>query len=183
MSVRLPKLVSLLLLPMALCIAGCADTADDNSAPVTDLPPATVDDHDGHDHGTHDHPSEGPHHGELVELGDDQYHGEVVHNEETGGVTVYILDGSATKQVAIDAADVRINVKHGDKPEQFKLAAKPDDGDEDGKSSRFASANKELGTLLDADGAAPQLVVKIDGKSYRGSISHSHDHEGHDHAH
>ena len=168
----------------AFTIVGCQDAEEPTgggSAPVSDLPPPTMDDHD--DHAGHAHPSEGPHHGDLVELGNEEYHGEVVHDEEHGTLEIYILDGSATKQVAIDATALTINVTHDGKPEQFTLAAKPDDGDETGKSSRFVSEDKELAEHLDEDGTNPRMVVKINGKSYRGEIKHDHDHEGHDHEH
>lgn len=164
----------------AFTLAGCQDAAEPTGgdAPVSDLPPATMDDHSGHAH-----PSEGPHHGDLVELGNEEYHGEVVHNEEAGTLEIYILDGAATKQVAIDATELTINVSHDGKPEQFVLAAKPDEGDEAGKSSRFVSDDKELAEHLDEEGTNPRMVVKINGKSYRGEIKHDHDHEGHDHGH
>ena len=60
---------------------------------MDDLPPATVD--------VHAHPSEGPHHGTLVELGNEEFHAEVVHDDKS--VTVYVLDAGATKAVPIDA--------------------------------------------------------------------------------
>ena len=180
MNTRILRIIALPML--SLCVAvGCTDTAettDGNSAPGTDLPPGTMDDHAGHAH-----PSEGPHNGDLVELGNEEYHGEVVHNEDADALEIYILDGSATKQVAIDATELTINVSHDSKPEQFTLTAKPDEGDEAGKSSRFVSDDKELMEHLDEEGTNPRMVVKINGKSYRGEITHSHDHEGHDHGH
>ncbi len=129
----------------------------------------------------HNHPSEGPHHGDLVELGDEEYHAEVVHDEAAGMLTVYILDGEAKQQVAIDATEVTINVSHNGAAEQFALAAAPEESDGEGQSSRFASNSEELAAHLDEHGAEPQLVVMIDGKSYRGTIHHGHDHDdGHD---
>ena len=176
-------------LPLAVAVAlgmsGCqeAEQPHGDPAPISDLPPGTMDDHSGHDHGTHAHPSEGPHHGDLVELGNEEYHAEVVHDEEHGSVTIYILDGSATKQVAIDATELTINVTHDGQPEQFIVAAAPDSEDEGGKSSRFVTDDKELAEHLDEHGTSPRLVVKIDGKSFRGEIKHEHDHGSHDHAH
>lgn len=169
----------------AFTIVGCQDPAEPigGDAPVSELPPGTMDDHSGHDHDEHAHPSEGPHHGDLVELGNEEYHAEVVHNEEAGTLEIYILDGTATKQVAIDATELTINVSHDGKPEQFVLAAKPDEGDDAGKSSRFVSDDKELAEHLDEEDTNPRMVVKINGKSYRGEIKHDHEHEGHDHGH
>lgn len=189
-KMKLNKLTWLPLMTVAVfTLAGCQDAADpsgNGGAPVSALPPGTMDDHDdheGHDHGDHGHPSEGPHHGDLVELGNEEYHAEVVHDDEHGTLEIYILDGAATKQVAIDATELTINVSHDGKPEQFTLTAKPDEGDEAGKSSRFVSDDKELAEHLDEEGTNPRMVVKINGKSYRGEIKHDHDHEGHDHGH
>ncbi len=136
-------------------------------------PPPTVDAHAGHAH-----PTEGPHHGDLIELGNEEYHGELLHDAQS--VTIYILNGAADKQVPIDATEVTINTKHDGQPEQFKLAAKPDASDPQGQSSCFVSNNPKLAGHIDEDGAEPRLVVTINGKSYRGEIRH--DHAGHDHA-
>ncbi|MEZ6061248.1 MAG: hypothetical protein R3C19_12860 [Planctomycetaceae bacterium] len=131
--------------------------------------------------GGHSHPSEGPHHGDLVELGDEEYHAEVVHDDEAETVTVFILDSAAKQQVAVDAADLKINVSHDGTPEQFALAAEPDASDAEGKSSRFVSSDSELAEHLDQHDAEPKLVVMIGGKSYSGVIRHAHDH-GDEHA-
>ena len=73
-----------------------------------------------------------------------------------------------------------INVVHDGKPEQFKLAAAPEESDPSGKSSRFVANDPELASHLDDEAAAPKLSITINGKSYRGTITHEHDH---DHAH
>jgi len=171
-----------------LTFAGCQDAVVQTvgTGPVSELPPGTMDDHDdheGHDHSGHGHPSEGPHHGDLVELGNEEYHAEVVHNEDSGSLEIYILDAAATKQVAIDATTLSINITHDGEPEQFTLTATPDDGDEVGKSSRFVAYDEGLAEHLNEEGTSPRMFVKINGKSYRGEIKHDHDHEGHDHGH
>lgn len=166
---------------VAVVIAGCNGDGGDATPVATPPDGGTADEHD-HDHaGEGGHPTEGPHHGSLVELGDEEYHGEVVHGTD-GTVTVYILDGSAKNVVPIDADEVTVNVSHDGQPEQFTLAASPDVGDPEGKSSRFVSTDAELGEHLDEEGAAPKLVVMIEGTSFSGTIEHSHDHEhGHEH--
>ncbi len=137
--------------------------------------------HDGHDHGDHGHPSEGPHHGSLIELGNEEYHAELVHDDAAGTVTIYVLNAAATQAVPIEATEVTINAKHDGTPEQFKLAATPEPNDPEGKSSKFVSSDAELATHLDEEGAEPTLVLMINGKSFRGTIAH--DHDDHDHAH
>ena len=159
----------------AFSASGCSDDSSTNG-PETSAPPGTMDSHAGHAH-----PTEGPHHGDLIELGNEEYHAEILHDETAGTVTIYVLDGAATGQVPIDATEVTINAKHDGKPEQFQLAAQPDASDPQGKSSRFVSNDPELAQHLDEEGADPRLVLTINGKSYRGVITHDHDHEGHDH--
>ena len=167
-----------------LAVAGCQGAAEPTGGtePARNSTPAGQK-HAGHDHGKHAHPSEGPHHGDLVELGNEEYHGEVVHNEEAGTLVVYILDGAATNQVAIDATELTINVSHDGRPEQFTLTALPDDGDEKGKSSRFVSDDQDLAAHLDEEDTHLRLVVKINGTTFRGEIKHDHDHAGHNHQH
>lgn len=135
-----------------------------------------------HDHAAHAHPTEGPHHGDLVELGNEEYHAEIVHGDG-GEVTVYVLDSHAEKAVPIDATEVVINLTHDGNAEQFKLPATPDAGDPAGKSSKFSLKDAELAGDLDAEGTAAKLVLSINGTSYTGKIEHHHEGEGHDHAH
>ena len=162
---------------LAMMAAGCSN--DTSTGPETAGPPNTMDSHD--DHAGHAHPTEGPHHGDLIELGNEEYHAEIVHDEDAGTVTIYVLNGVATQQVPIDATEVSINAKHNGKPEQFTLTAFPDANDPQGKSSCFVSGDAELSTHLDEEGAEPRIVLTINGKSYRGMIAHDHNHEGHDH--
>lgn len=170
------KTFTLLFAASTMLITGCSQPKEDQSESIemSDLPPDTVEMEDGH-------PSEGPHHGGLIELGKEEYHAELVHDEDAEQVTIYVLDGSAKTAVPIEAKEVTINVQHDGQPEQFQLAAQPDQGDPEGKSSRFISDNAELIEHLDEEGATARLVLKINGKSYNGQISHSHDHAGHKH--
>ena len=168
-----------------LLATGCAPKpaepgADASNSAATETvtmdapPPMTVD--------VHAHPSEGPHHGTLVELGNEEFHAEVVHDDKS--VTIYVLDAAATKAVPIDAMEVTINLMHDGTPEQFKLAVSPDVGDPSGKSSRFMLANAELVGHIDNEASAPTLVLTINNTPYRGEIKHDHgghDHSGHDH--
>ena len=167
----LSTLVVLSFTLVAISVLGCSgepSSETTGSGPETSGPPDTV---------GHAHPTEGPHHGDLIELGNEEYHAEILHDESAGTVTIYVLDSGATKQVPIDASEVTINAKHDGQPEQFKLAAAPDTNDPQGKSSCFVSNDEELAHHLDEEGAEPRLVLTINGKSYRGVITH--DHEGH----
>jgi len=129
----------------------------------------------------HNHPTEGPHHGSLVELGNDAYHAEVVHDDVAGTVTIHILDSAATNPVAIAATSLLVNMTHDGTPEQFELTAAADAGDPEGKASRFVSSDAHLAEELDHGHATAQLVVDIDGTQFRGEINLEAGHEDHDH--
>lgn len=167
-------LPSLLLLSLVGC--GGSQPATSNSVAVAEEA--------GHEHA---HSSEGPHGGSLIELGNEAYHAELVHDDAAGTVTVYVLDSTAKTVVPIEAPDVTINIKHEGRGEQFKLAAAVEQGDATGKSSQFGSSDAELAQELDHEHAEAELVLLIEGKQYRGAIEHHHDHEEHgageEHAH
>ncbi len=167
------------LVALSVTLAGCVEdstSSTDTATSVSTLPPDTVEI-------PHDHPSDGPHHGVLIELGAEEYHAELVHDEDAGAVTVYILDGAAREAVSIDASEITINIKHDGNGEQFKLTASADAGDSDGTSSRFVSSDEHLSEDLHLEDANATLVLSIDGKAYRGDIQHDHDHAGHGHSH
>jgi hypothetical protein len=150
-----------------LVIFGCGPSRN-SAQPTASVAPVTED--------ASVHPTEGPHHGGLVELGNEEYHAEVVHDEATDSVTMYLLDAAGKSAVPIDASELLVNWSHDGQAEQYTLPASPEPGDPSGKSSRFASADPKLAEALDAEGAEVQLVVTIGGKQYRGEISHDHDH-------
>ena len=160
-------------LAVTLWITGCGAPVPTSPAP-SDSSPGAADSHD--DHGAHDHPSEGPHHGDLIELGGEEYHAEVVHGAG-GVVTVYILDGAAKAAAPIDAAEVTFNIVHDGQPKQFQLPANPDTGDPAGHSSRFSLTDEKLARHLDAAGTTARLMLTINGKSYTGQVEHHHDHD------
>lgn len=135
---------------------------------------------DKDDHDVHSHPVEGPHHGSLIELGDEEYHAEFVHDEEKGTVTIYILDSTAKKSVPVEAKALTVNVSAGGKAKQFELAASPMQGEAGGKSSRFTSSEEALGEAIDQEGAEAKLLVTVNGTKYTGAIGH-HDHDEHEH--
>ena len=177
---RRPSLFSLSAgtLLLSLCVqCGCSDsspTASPAGAPSTTAA--------GDEHTEHVHPTEGPHHGDLVELGDEEYHAEIVHGAGSE-VTIYMLDSHAEVAVPIDATEVLINVTHDGQAEQFRLPAAPEATDPAGKSSRFSLADEELVNDLDSHGTVARLAVSIEGKSYAGKIEHQHEAEGHAHDH
>ena len=124
----------------------------------------------------HEHPTTGPHKGQLLELGDEEYHAEILHDDKTGTVTIYVLDSKAKGPVATEAKDIAINVKVAGKLKQFKLKAAPQKSDKSGRSSRFAGVSKDLIAALDAEDSSPQLRIVINDKTFSARILHDHHH-------
>lgn len=150
---------------LALCTAlGLAGAATASAAPAA--PPKAA--------AEHEHAEHGPHGGELLELGDEEYHAEIVHDEKAKVLSIYLLDSSAKKAVAVPAKEMVINLKHDGKPEQHKLAAAPQAGDPAGSASRFWSKDADLQEDLEKHGVDARLQVVIGGKSYTAKIVHHH---------
>ena len=161
---------------IALALFGCGkdgggyeEFQEDDVKPVTDA--------------EHDHEHNAPHGGQLIELGDHEYHAEVVMDHDEHKFTVYILDAHAEAAQAIDAKEITLNMTLGDKPEQFKLAAARQKTDPEGKSSRFELVDDELvHEFLEEEDAKGRLNVPIGDKSYVGIVAHKHD-DDHEHEH
>jgi hypothetical protein len=153
-----------------LCLfvfAGCTQPLASNvpdKKPDQENPPA-IDPETEHGHG-----EIGPHQGELIELGLGDYLAELVHDAAGQTVTIYLFDSRADKVVPCDSQQVVINLKVGDKPEQFLLPAKPDAGDPAGKSSRFQLKDEKLTAALDKPSNQARINVNIKGRPYTGEI-------------
>jgi hypothetical protein len=159
------------------CGSGNGSTSTETTVTSTDAP-------GGHEeHGEeHDHPSEGPHGGQILEFGSADYHAELVDDDASAGVTIYILDSGATAAAPVATEELVINVRKDGSAKQYRLKANPDAGDTEGKSSRFTADDPALHEDLHSAKEA-RLVMKVEGKSYNAAIdAHSHDHEGHDHS-
>ena len=129
-------------------------------------------DHAGHDH---DHTSAGPHGGQIIELGEEEYHAEFLHDDSRQKIGVHMLDSSAAKPAPIDATSIVINCMVAGKPAQFTLNAVAQEGEAAGTASYFELVSKELSDALDAEGANPRLNVTISGKPYVGEAgAHTH---------
>jgi hypothetical protein len=128
----------------------------------------------------HAHPDHGPHGGPLIELGNEKYHAELLHDEKAQTITVYVLDGKAKNEVPLPAKFVRINIKRAGKGEQYQLKPAPQKHETAGKTARFVLKDNTLCDRLHAEGIDARLVIEIEGKSYSGRVAHSHDH---DHVH
>lgn len=177
-------------------LAGCGggDTSTGGGSSAT----SAHDDH-GHDHGdghahddhgsgekahdhAHDHAAHGPHGGHIIELGEEEYHAEWKHDDESGKVTFYILDAEMKKEVPITASELVIETKVGENGKEYKLAAVNPSEDFVPKASQFELEDKGLIVVLQAaghEGTEATLKVQINDKPYSAKIEHW----GHDHKH
>jgi hypothetical protein len=153
---------------LALCLAaGC--NSEPSPQPVKVGPPPADDhsDHSGHSH-------EGPHHGHVIELGNEEYHAELTHDDATDLVAIYILDGEAKRAVPIEAKEVVINLVIDGQPQQFTLPAAPLEDEPEGQSSRFQLISQQLCDGWDAPKSTGRLNVTIAGKPYVGQFKGDH---------
>ncbi len=158
---------------IVVLVAAC-----NSSSPPT--PPAVATESHGHDHAhDHAHPDTGPNGGHLVELGDEEYHIEWTHDDKSGLVTLYVLDGEAKNAVLVAAESLTITAKVNE-PIEYKLAAVASSGSPPA-SAQFELKNPELlvNLQLAGQGADVSVAIAINGKEYRGVFEH-HDH-GHHH--
>ena len=168
---------------LSLWLGGCNPAAPPNSSSGSGT---TTDGHE-HGHEGHDHARHGPHGGELMGIGNEEYHAEWTHDEE-GKVTFYILDADAKKEVPIAAEKITIDVKVGDnEPKTYELLAVNPSG-EPAKTAQFEIVDKDLLGVIemlkpDNKSITATLNVEIDGTPFSQKIEpEAHDH-GHDHAH
>jgi hypothetical protein len=130
----------------------------------------------------HAHPEHGPHHGELLELGNEEFHAELVVDEAKKQMVIYLLEKDAKTSVAIEAPFLAVNMLLAGKPMQIQLKAIPQATDSKGQSSCFGAVSADLFNAMHSPKADPKLAVRIRNKSYVTKIVHSHDHSGHNHA-
>ena len=105
------------LLAAATFLAGCGSNAT-GMAKLVPAADAGHDDNCGHDHDghtdceqdAHDHSTEGPHGGHLVELGNEEYHAELLHDEAAHSVTVHLLDAAGKQPVAVPLPEVTLQL-------------------------------------------------------------------------
>lgn len=130
-------------------------------------------------HEEHDHGAKGPHGGSIVELGDEEYHAEVVVDADAHALRVFVMGKDAKTASPIAAKEVTI------KPEEkaaLTLKAVPLEGEGDEKSSRFELVDEAaVHSLLDAGMLHGNLNIKIGEKPYSGHIDYHLDDIHHEH--
>jgi hypothetical protein len=136
----------------------------------------------GHEHG---HSSTGPNGGHLIELGEEDYHAELVHDDYQPSVSLYLLDAQARSPVVTATKEMLLNVLVNGAPQQFKLMAAPLSGEKDGSASRFHSTDESLWRLIsDESKLSGRFNVSIGGKQFVGQFDHApHGEHAGDHKH
>jgi hypothetical protein len=130
----------------------------------------------------HQHASHGPHHGELLEVGKEEYHVELLVDETKKQVILYLMDKEIKSYVEIDEPFLAVNIRNGGKPLQIKLKPIPQTTDKKGLSSCFGAISRDLVDALHTPKSEPKLALRIQNKSYSVKMVHDHDHAGHNHA-
>jgi hypothetical protein len=124
----------------------------------------------------HAHSAHGPNNGDLLEIGRGEYHAELVVDEESQQVVIYLLDSSLKSYISIDAAFLVVNFKVGNKPVQIKLLPVPQDVDAKNLSSRFSLISPELFAALHDSTSDAKLSLRIGKKLYVSKLAHNHSH-------
>ena len=124
----------------------------------------------------HEHGDEGPHGGHLVELGEEEYHAEVVLDVKTKAVSVYLLSSDPQKAAPVDAKEVVLELTIDGKTGPHVAKPSPQKDDPPGKTSRFILANDpDIKAKIDDEHELEGHVnVTINGKAYSGEITHEH---------
>ncbi len=129
----------------------------------------------------HAHAEHGPHGGELLEVGKEEYHVELIIDEIKKQLVVYLLDGKAKGFVAIDAPYLAVNLKIAGRPVQIKLLPMSQEIDQKGFSSRYGLVSLQLVDALHHQHSEARLALRIGKKAYTVKMEHHHDHAGHKH--
>lgn len=126
----------------------------------------------------HEH---GPNGGHILELGQEEYHAEVAIDPTSRKLSVYLLDEHVKGNKPVENGTVTIEAMVDGKATALELTAAPQDGETDGKASRFELAGDKLpGAIADIEGLTGKLTLKVGEKSLTAEIGHDHDH-GHAH--
>jgi hypothetical protein len=127
----------------------------------------------------HSHSEHGPHGGQVMGLGNEEYHAEFVMDEATGKVTVYLLDKDikTNKDAASAQETITIEAKSGAETKKYELAAVDRTTGDMPTAQQFELVDKELHGAIETNSAT--IKVTIAGKPFEQKISF----EGHGHEH
>jgi hypothetical protein len=165
--------VGTLVLGIACFGCGCNNQADYKPVSEVKKAPPLKD---------HDHGEKGPHGGGIVELGEEEYHGEIVVDHDSHAVIVYILGKDAKTAQPVSATEVSLTQEG---KTALTLKAAPQTGEANGKSSKFQLEDGDVvHELMEAGFIHGKLQITIADKPYTGEIDYHLDgssHDDHDH--
>src|SRR5262245_4293700 len=143
----------------ALCLSatGCSPKTDAAKKPVAKAG------------GGHDHPSNGPNGGTLIEWGDEEYHPEFTVDHAAKQVVIFILDGTAKKAPKAEAAkitDVKLTITNTTPP--VTVDVKHDAAKSGDKGIAFVATHDAFAKETEFKG---NLTGKVDGKSFSGDFA------------
>lgn len=187
MRITIVSLCLTALAALSLSLVGCGSASTETPSEKTGgTSPPLASEADHGDDAAHAHPTEGPHGGHLIELGNEEYHAELLHDENTHTVTIHLLDGAGKEPVAAPLEEVTLQLFQDGQFVKYALKAVQRQGGTADTASQFDIVDEALcDALCHEDDVRGRLQLTIDGKPYTGEIEHSshddHGHEGHDH--
>ncbi len=161
------KFAFLLFVPGMLFAAGCQPpTGSDSTTTTAEAPHEHGEGEGQHDHSKagHGH-GVGPHDGTIADWGGGKFHVEFTVDHDKQQATVFILGSDEKSLVPIEAESIELSIQ--DPEMQVTLSAAPQEGDPEGKASRFVGTHEKLGVVQEYAGTMSGLV---EGTPYSGDF-------------
>jgi hypothetical protein len=158
------RMSQLSLAGLLLLALGCKDNTPTPAPGAADARPETSADHDEHVHGA------GPHGGTLAEWGGGALHAEFTVDHDAKEATVYMLGSDAKTPAPIKASAIALSINNP--ATDIELAAKPMEGETEGKSSRFVGQHDTIGIVQEFAGT---ISGEVDGTPYVGEFAEAAD--------
>ena len=164
------------LIVLLCCVAnfaGCKQSSS-TSQQATGTGGSSTTNDDGHDHKqseSTDHSVKGhghgvgPHDGTIADWGGGKFHAEFTVDHDKQQATVYVLGSDEKTATPIDAESIELSI--ADPEMQVVLSAQPQEGDPEGKSSRFVGTHEKLGVVQEYAGT---MTGVVDGTPYSGDF-------------
>lgn len=130
-----------------LSLAGCGDKGGDKHAESPKK--------------EHEHVA--PHGGELLELGDEQGHIELVHDDDAGKITMYVYGAEMDKPISVEKPAVTVQQKEGGAVDLTLVAQ---DAKADGTAHTWVAEHASL----KAEPLEGRVRLKIAGKQYQSPL-------------
>lgn len=121
---------------------------------------------EGHAHGP------GPHDGTVADWGGGKYHVEFTVDHDKQEATVYVLGTDEKTPTPIDSEEITLTINEPSLTTALKPS--PQEGDPEGKASRFVGNHEGLGVVREYEGS---MSAVVDGTPYSGKFKE----EAHDH--